>query len=551
MPRNGSGTFSRVRDWTTDAANGLNIEASLMDSDTDDIASAITDSIAKDGQTTPTANLPMGGFRHTNVGSATARSQYGVVGDIQDNDYAYGTVGGTANAISVTLSPAPTSYATGMALDFFVGTTNSSTVTINVNGLGAKDLHGPDGALSAGQIVAGDYLRAVYDGTRFKAQIYARTGSVGIQATVFDAKGDLIVASAADTAGRLAVGNDGTNLQASSGASNGQVWAAPTYAGVRNAALAASVAGNALTIALKGADGSDPSATNPVVIPTRSTTATSGDYDWFVQTAASSVVVPSGATLGTSNNVPFRIWVVVFNNGGIIQLGVINCLSATDVYPLSDDRIASSTTIGTGADSAQVFYTTSGVTSKAFRVLGYFDYGSGLGTAGAYASAPTFGVMHGPGSKLPGDTVQRVRTYFTSLVAPAGVAIPRDDTIPQSTEGAEYMTRAITPTSAANVLRILGHATVNPEVGDQAVIALFQDATANALSAAAWTGGGADEPEIIDIDHCMVAGTTSSTTFKVRMGNDGGDVISMSGGSGARFFGGVANSFMEVVELMG
>ncbi len=54
----------------------------------------------------------------------------------------------------------------------------------------------------------------------------------GIPATIFDAKGDLIVASAADTAVRLAVG--GTNghiLTVNSGATNGIEWAAPASGG--------------------------------------------------------------------------------------------------------------------------------------------------------------------------------------------------------------------------------------------------------------------------------------------------------------------------------
>lgn len=47
----------------------------------------------------------------------------------------------------------------------------------------------------------------------------------GIPATIFDAKGDLIAASAADTAARLAVGTNGQVLTADSSASTGLAWA--------------------------------------------------------------------------------------------------------------------------------------------------------------------------------------------------------------------------------------------------------------------------------------------------------------------------------------
>lgn len=62
------------------------------------------------------------------------------------------------------------------------------------------------------------------------AEIYAAIAGGGIPATIFDAKGDLIAASAADTAARVPVGSDGDILYADSGESSGLLWAPPPSA---------------------------------------------------------------------------------------------------------------------------------------------------------------------------------------------------------------------------------------------------------------------------------------------------------------------------------
>jgi hypothetical protein len=57
------------------------------------------------------------------------------------------------------------------------------------------------------------------------------TDATGIPATIFDAKGDIIAATAADTASRLAVGTDGQVLTADSTAATGIKWATPAGGG--------------------------------------------------------------------------------------------------------------------------------------------------------------------------------------------------------------------------------------------------------------------------------------------------------------------------------
>lgn len=84
------------------------------------------------------------------------------------------------------------------------------------------------------------------------------TDATGIPATIFDAKGDIIAATAADTASRLAVGTNGQVLTADSTAGTGLKWATP--AGAKSFALlnAGGTALNGLsTVTVSGLSGYD------------------------------------------------------------------------------------------------------------------------------------------------------------------------------------------------------------------------------------------------------------------------------------------------------
>ena len=68
----------------------------------------------------------------------------------------------------ITLSPIPASYTTGMMIVFKANTANTTGCTINVNGLGVKDItKRVSTALSTGDILQGMLCWLVYDGTRF------------------------------------------------------------------------------------------------------------------------------------------------------------------------------------------------------------------------------------------------------------------------------------------------------------------------------------------------------------------------------------------------
>ena len=145
--------------------------------------------------------------------------------------------------------------------------------------------------------------------------------------------------------------------------------------------------------------------------------------------------------------------------------------------------------------------------------------------------------------------IQTVNTQ-TGAVATGSTVMPYDDTIPQNTEGDEYMTLAITPTSATNklLIEVTGYFTIN--FSAVMIGALFQDSTANALAACVHgnAGNGYDHPLIIR--HFMTSGTTSSTTFKFRAGPSlTSKTVTFNGYATARKLGGVMASNITISEI--
>ena len=318
---------------------------------------------------------------------------------------------------------------------------------------------------------------------------------------------------------------------------------------VENLEISTSRAGNAETIALKTAAGTDPSGSDKIRIGFRDATAGTGAYSVLEITAATSIVISSGSTVGATSATAFRLWLVGFNDASTFRLGVIKCALTDGVYGLQDNVLESSTAEGGAgaADSSGVFYTGAAVTTKAMRVLGYLEYT--LTTAGTWDAAPSVVQIYSQGDRLPGETVQ-CRENQTGAVATGTTTIPLDDTIPQNTEGVQYMTQTITPKSALNDLVITHHGFYANSSAGTIAVALFQDANANALAVNATTIASSNFINVVALRHRMKAGVVVSTTFNLRAGSGNAGTTTFNGNSGARLYGGVAAAVLSVTEIM-
>jgi hypothetical protein len=170
------------------------------------------------------------------------------------------------------------------------------------------------------------------------------------------------------------------------------------------------------------------------------------------------------------------------------------------------------------------------------------------GPSGAKVNALAF-ASDGTPTFLKGRLLAQVQTSAVSAVATGTTVIPVDDTIPQITEGDQYMTLAITPVNVNSTLEIDILFNASTSGGGPILAALFQDATANALAAfiiqqATGTGGVTHV-----LKHVMTAGTTSATTFRIRAGGTAG-TLTFNGASGVRQFGGVMASRITIKEYL-
>jgi hypothetical protein len=143
----------------------------------------------------------------------------------------------------------------------------------------------------------------------------------------------------------------------------------PNY--IQNIGLASSVASKALTIAIKTKALADASATDPVQIAFRNATLTTDDYVIRSITAATSVVAPSGATLGFAAAATGYVYIYALDNAGTVEAII------TGINTWDEATVQSTTAIGTGSDSGSILYSTTARSNIAIRYIGRIKIATG------------------------------------------------------------------------------------------------------------------------------------------------------------------------------
>jgi hypothetical protein len=143
------------------------------------------------------------------------------------------------------------------------------------------------------------------------------------------------------------------------------------------------------------------------------------------------------------------------------------------------------------------------------------------------------------------------RTIATTATFASGTTtLPADDTIPQSTEGDEYLTIAVTPVLSTSAIRLTvnGYCSGDPNIILSA--ALFQDTTAGAFFATS-IGNGNNSSRYAGFSFTteVAAASTTARTYKLRMGTSNGTTLGVLGTASARTYGGVGQLSIIAEEI--
>lgn len=311
MARDGSGNMSVPY---PDFVGGTTISSSEMDANFADVVTELTNSLAADGQTTPTANLPMGSNKFTGLAAGSAATDSANLGQVQAQAYIWcGTAGGTADAITLSPSPAITAYAAGQTFRWKASASaNTGAMTVAISGLTTIAAQSDLSALSAGDHEA----NAIYEGTldttstiQIRKIALAGTGYSDPLTT----RGDLVYRDASSTT-RLAIGAANTVLKSDgTDAAWGDVAVADLADGTDGELITWDASGNPATVSV-GTSGQILTSNGAGSPPTFQDAATAG------LTLGTEQVTTSGTSV-TFSSIPSGTKLIIFTLEGVSLSG--------------------------------------------------------------------------------------------------------------------------------------------------------------------------------------------------------------------------------------
>lgn len=212
---------------------------------------------------------------------------------------------------------------------------------------------------------------------------------------------------------------------------------------------------------------------------------------------------------------------------------------------LVDTKLAQITTSGKVAGSALVITGLTTVTAVGSDFMYISDTSDSANPKKALLSDVTF--TPSASNALSGSVIKVVNTQLQTPASGTTV-VPFDNSKIQIGEGDPYLSRAITPSNASNLLKITVVLQITCSTGSaHGGVGLFQDAGSDSLCSTAIFASEAATPTTTSFVYYMTAGTTSATTFTVRAGYTTGTCYVNQGSS--TLFNGTLVSSITIEEI--
>jgi len=185
-------------------------------------------------------------------------------------------------------------------------------------------------------------------------------------------------------------------------------------------------------------------------------------------------------------------------------------------------------------------------------------YRIGNNTIGIASNGSRVGEIGNGYGGFTGNIIQVTYAEISTSGVGTPGQIPFDDTIPQNTEGFEVITCSITPKYSNSKILIECLAFVGEETNTSNGIAaaLFRDNIVNALNMSFFIADNGNNPFGASLSFAPLfvgyldnPNTTSSITYKLRIGTDGVGSVRFNGNNGSRRFGGALKTYIKLMEL--